>query len=192
MFRAILVGLIWLTSGSLWAQTDSLAPSTAKPVKVKKHTGRKAAIRSAILPGWGQLYNKKYWKLPIVYGGLGVTGYIIGFNLSRVNAYSSAYVLMNDDCASNDHEIGDVLAFDENAFLYDDSDLLEIKELYRRYLDISVIVGTLIYVLNIIDASVDGHLYEFDVSDDLSIWVQPNLSVHRQKPFAGLTLSLRL
>jgi len=192
--RALFLTLIILTSVSVFAQTDSVQ-NTEPPivVKVKKeHSAKGASIRSAIIPGWGQLYNKKYWKIPIIFGAAAGASYYIGFNIGRTNAYKDAYLIKTNSDPLDDGQIEEILSFDEFAPLYSETDLLELKGIYRNYLDISVIAFTLIYVLNIVDASVDGHLYDFDMSDDLSLSIKPELMFVRGKHFPGLGLTLKL
>lgn len=124
----------------------------------------KAALYSAILPGSGQIYNQKYWKLPIIYGGIGAMTYFAIDNNKQLKRYRNAILLRTD---------GDATTIDEFADKYQDQDLYTLKDFYRRNRDLSIIGGVAIYVLQIIDAYVDAHLLYFDVSDDLSLNIQP-------------------
>ncbi len=153
--------------------------------KVKRHSVGRAVWMSAVLPGLGQVYNRKWWKVPIIYAGFAGLGYAIGFNADKFNTYSSAYRLRVD---------GDTNTIDEFADTYSESNLVTLKDFYKRTLDLSIIFTAVLYALNIIDAAVDAHLFEFDVSDDLTMRVDPvlKLSQNRSETFSGLAISLRL
>lgn len=147
------------------AVNDTL-PASKKDALKQKHSPKKAAIMSAAFPGLGQIYNRKYWKLPIVYGGLGTLGYLITFNSVQYSLYRKAYLAKIDD---------DPLTIDEYPFASEDG-LLQRLNQHRRTRDMLIAGAVLIYALNIIDASVDAHLFEFDVSDDLSLRIEPVLA----------------
>lgn len=147
------------------------------------HSPKKAAIRSAILPGWGQHYNNKKWKMPVIYAGMGVsTGFIV-FNSYHYSRYNKLYKIVGPTAQNVNYGGVDYTANDVYAY----------KNYYRRNLDLSVISLVIIYALNIIDANVDGHLYDFNVSDDLKADLQPILQPDPYgKPIAGLRLQLSL
>ncbi|MEJ7740806.1 MAG: DUF5683 domain-containing protein [Chitinophagaceae bacterium] len=149
------------TSGSV--ASDTLAR--------KKHSPRKAAIRSAILPGWGQAYNRKYWKMPIVYGALGTTAYVFNFNLTQYKRIGKAYnILVKKDTLRYKEVDADLQPFiTQNA----SSSLRSYRNEYRRNIDYSVLVFILFWGLNVVDATVDAHLKGFDVSEDLSLKIKP-------------------
>jgi hypothetical protein len=123
------------------------------------HSPKKAACRSAILPGWGQAYNQKKWKIPIVYAALGTSTFFIIANNKQYSFFRKSYLQARNTSAP-------VLI---EGQLLTDADLLLYKNYYRRNLDLSVIITALAYSLNIVDALVDAHLKSFDVSDDLKI-----------------------
>ena len=155
------------------ADTVVKEAETTKPTKVKKpHSPATAAIMSACLPGLGQCYNRKWWKLPIVYGGLGGLGYLAYNNYYEYKSYLHAYEFKTGDLPEgttlNAHEM-------ELANKYADSQLQTYKESYRRDFELYGILTIAWYGLNILDACVDGHLYNYDISDDLSISVDPYL-----------------
>ena len=128
--------------------------------EAKEHSPRKASILSAVLPGTGQIYNKKYWKVPLVYAAIGTSVYYIGYNTSEYKSYKKALIARQD----NDPNTID-LRYPEMS-----DDLVERRtEYFRRMRDISYIALAATYILNILDASVDAHLKEFDVKDDLSV-----------------------
>lgn len=138
-------------------------------------------IFSAVVPGLGQAYNKKYWKIPIVYATLGTTTYFFTSNNTLYREYKQAYINKTD---------GNPETIDDFPY-YNETQIRELQDYYRRYRDLNIILTGLFYTLNIVDAYVDAQLVTFDVSDNLSMNLQPalNLSANK-KPAAGLTLSL--
>lgn len=133
------------------------------------HSVGRAALFSAILPGLGQVYNGKAWKVPIVYAGLGVaSGFVIYYRYGDLGFLDlrNAVKLRFDD---------DALTVDEYVGLASDEQLLSLYSQTKRYQDISYISLSFVYLLNIIDAIVDAHLYDFDVSDDISMKITPDL-----------------
>lgn len=148
------------------ATADSAAPAPAP--KLKRHSPRFAAIASAVLPGAGQVYNRKYWKLPIIYGGAAAFGYLIATNYRE-------YKLRRDAIVARTANPGQVPT-DPYADQYSTEDLLVLSSDYRRNLEWSVLGAVLLYTLNIVDANVDAHLFHFDVSNDLSLHWQPSLT----------------
>lgn len=150
-------------------------PLSKKDPSVRKHSPGKAAMRSAIIPGWGQVYNKKYWKVPIIYGALGVSAGIFVYNYQNYKdtrfAYKVKYNMRvhgTDSALYND--IDDQLKplSEESLRFYRDS--------YRRDIDYSVLFFVLLWGLNVVDAAVDAHLKSFDVSPDLSLRFRPGHS----------------
>ena len=114
---------------------------------------RKAAILSSTLPGLGQIYNKKYWKIPIIYAGLLTSAYYINDNNVQYKLYKDAYLKRLDNNPDNDDFVGE----------YSSGDLLILKDFYRRNREVSILcfVGT--YIINVLDASVDAHLFDYDI-----------------------------
>ena len=134
----------------------------SKTAKAKKpHSPTKATIMSACLPGLGQIYNGKWWKVPIVYAGLGGLGYLVYSNYSEYRAYRHAYEFKTGDLPEG------VTLTEHETQTY--------KESYRRDFEFFTILTVAWYGLNILDACVDGHLYTYDISDDLSLSVDPYL-----------------
>jgi len=141
---------------------------------------RKAMLMSVILPGLGQAYNEKYWKIPIIYGGFGTLIYFIDFNSVNYKKYKRAYLNRIDNGGVVDEYIN-----------YTNNDLLELKNYYRKNLELTYILTGVLYFLNIIDANVDAYMSSYDVSDDISFRMdgyQTNQMVGGIK----LTLSIRL
>jgi hypothetical protein len=126
-------------------------------------SAHKASILSAIIPGTGQIYNKKYWKAPIIYASLATSIYFIYDNNNKYNTYKEAYLR---------REQGEI---DDYFDIYNNNQLITITDYYQRNRDVSYIITTAIYLLNIVDASVDAHLFDFDISEDLSINYQPTI-----------------
>lgn len=141
---------------------------------INQHSPRKAAIRSAILPGWGQAYNKKYWKIPIVYGALGVsTGFFV-YNLQWYRRTRFAYTVVATNDSANFGNIHQKLqAFVQNG---DETTLRYYRNEFRKGIDYSALVFILLWGLNVVDATVDAHLKSFDVSPDLSLRFKPGYS----------------
>ncbi len=147
------------------------------------HSPRKATILSAVLPGAGQVYNHKYWKVPIVLGGLGVSYYFIRENNSQYQRYKDAYIAIID---------GDPATVDEFNGAYSSQSVLNVADTYRRWRDLSYIAIGAVYILNIVDANVDAHFVSFDVGTDLSLQVSPSLYTAAQgAPGLSIALTLR-
>ena len=168
--------------------TDSLIISNViisdSSLITKKKPGR-AALFSAVLPGAGQAYNNKYWKIPVVYTAIG--GIAFSFNLFN-NQYKK-YLRLYHQAIDSTLEITII-----NKDDLDEQSLLTLKDSNRRNRDLSAVVLLVIYVLNIVDASVDAHMSDFDVSEDLSIKIRPEiLPIYSTKNnnAIGLTLSFK-
>ena len=144
------------------------------------HSPKKATIMSAAFPGLGQVYNKKYWKLPILYGGFAAAGYFLNDNLKNIEKYKKLYI------AETDNDPNTI-----NNTIYNANNLNEIIDKYKQWRDLSYIAFVVIYALNIIDANVDAHLFYFDVSEDISLNWAPYLSPNRHQG-VGLSLTLKL
>lgn len=130
------------------------------------HNPTKAAFKSAVLPGWGQLYNQKWWKIPIVYAGLGTSTYFLVTNQNFIMDINKEIVRQR---------AGMTPSYTSVFYNYNESRLFLLKDRAARNRDISAISLVLIYLLNIVDAVVDAHLYDFSVDDDLSINFTPSL-----------------
>ena len=133
----------------------------------KHHSPKLAATLSAALPGLGQAYNKKYWKIPIVYAGIGSLAYLTIRNNNFYQDFKNAY--------KNLYETNPNGYYTMYNTTFTLPGLEAGKNYYRRYRDMYAIFTVGLYVLNIVDAAVDGYLYDFDVSDDLSLTIQPNI-----------------
>ncbi len=160
--------------------TKKTAPDTTKKTE---HSPRKAAIRSAILPGWGQAYNKKYWKIPIVYACLGTTAGFFIYNRNEYIDARDAYRNKLDGDASNDHLI-------KAKFQpIDPESVRQYRIAIRQYVDYSVLVFIVFWGLNVVDATVDGHLKAFEVTDDLSMRINPAVNPVTKQASVGLVFT---
>jgi Family of unknown function (DUF5683) len=133
---------------------------------VPKHNPGTATLRSLILPGWGQAYNREYWKIPIVYGAIGTMAGFWVFNNMWYKRSRDAY-----DIRVN--RPGDSLLINEKLRPLSTSSIQFYRNAYRRDRDYSTLYFILTWGLNIVDATVFGHLKEFDVSEDLSLKINP-------------------
>lgn len=171
-----------------------LLTATPAVAQKKQHSPKKAGIMSACLPGLGQIYNGKWWKTPIVYAGLGGIGYLAYSNYHDYRTYLTAYKIKTGDLEEGVTPSEEALILTEH---YQEGQLQSYKESYRRDFELYCILLAAWYGLNIVDAIVDGHLYTYDISDDLSFSIdpafntlsQPCLGYHRI-PQTGLTFSL--
>ncbi len=155
----------------LIADVDSV--SWEKPVFKPNPT--RSVWLAAIFPGLGQIYNRKYWKLPIVYGGVAGCIYAITWNGKYYKDYITAYKDIADtDPNTNSHL--QVLPYNVDPNSAWAKDFLNQKQnYYRKYRDLSIIISVAVYALSIVDAFVDAQLSNFDVSPDLSMRVAPTL-----------------
>ncbi|MEO7801426.1 MAG: DUF5683 domain-containing protein [Ginsengibacter sp.] len=134
-----------------------------------KHDPRKATFRSLVVPGWGQAYNKKYWKIPIVYGALGTTAAIFLYNLKTYKALKQTYIYLLDSDTAND-------ALIETQFKQlSPESVRSYRTSYRQNVDYSVLFFLVFWGLNVVDATVDAHLKSFDVSSDISMKLKPTI-----------------
>jgi len=157
--------------------------------KKKKGDAGKAALRSAIIPGWGQAYNKKYWKIPIIYGGLGFTGYIFVNNIKIYKEYKFAYsARIKAEPPTLDSTDYDQL---DNIYkVLSPNSIRSARDEFRRYVDYSALIFIVLWGLNVVDAAVDAHLKNFDISPDLTLQLRPGYSELAQTN--GISLVLKI
>jgi len=186
--------LLFMGTAALGQTTeqDSAVVAQANAEEEYVHSPKKATLYSAILPGMGQAYNKKYWKIPIIYAGFGTIGYFIHWNNDNYKILKQAYSDLTDG--------------DENTRSYEDLEASEYYDLddptdynnfktglskqqsyYRRNRDLLIISMVGFYGLNIIDASVDAHLFDFDISEDLTFNWQPTMQYHKTQYVYGVS-----
>lgn len=183
------LGILFFTTGfSAYSQENASDSIPAKQTTVE-HSPRKATIYSAVLPGLGQIYNRKYWKLPIVYGGFATLGYFINFNNERYTLYRQAYSdIIDNDPYTNSHldlKVNPSFFKPENIAQLTEN-LRRAKDGWRRNRDLVVIGTVVFYAVNIIDASVDAHFFNFDISDDLTINWAPGPVLCMDKKLIGI------
>ena len=216
------MALLWMGTTQAMAQKDSLAVESLsledsitidsaslskalapKALRKKRNWAtwrpdtKRAMWLALVLPGAGQIYNRKYWKLPIIYSGFVGCAYAMSWNNQMYHDYSQAYLdIMDDDPNTQSY----------NQFLHlgaqiDASNIERYKEIfrkrkdrYRRWRDMSMFVMIGVYAFSVIDAYVDASLSEFDISDDLSLRVEPTVINNNQRtrnPLRSSTLGLQ-
>ena len=152
----------------------------------KKPDAVKAVWLGAIFPGAGQIYNRSYWKLPIVYGAFMGCGYAIGFMQNRYSGYKTAYLDLYADSQAG--TVSEDSSKSYIAVLPDGYDLNRVggastwmntlknrQSIYRRYRDYSILAAVVVYALSLVDAYVDAQLFDFDISPDLTLNVEPQI-----------------
>ncbi len=156
--------------------------SVVKPIMTQEHSPRKATILSAVLPGAGQIYNKKWWKVPIVYGAIGACLYMaINNNVQYVDHFAELVYRTNNNGNSNNPKFT----------LFSDAQLQEDIEFHQKWRDNFFIFTGVAYILNIVDANIDAHFYNFDVSPDLTLSVKPYNQLSFDNQFvSGVSLTL--
>ncbi len=177
---------------------STIAPSDSLPVKSSRKPGfatkllgkkypnpRAAALFSAVLPGAGQAYNKKWWKVPIAWGALGAIGY---FTFDTQNTYRDLrdnYKLLVDDDPNTNPTESPYNTFDATR-------TKSYRDTFRGYTEKWYLALGVTYLLIITDAFVDAHLYKFDVSDDLSFRFKPSFETSNGAPVFGMGITLSL
>jgi len=152
------------------------------------HSPRLAAMYSAIIPGMGQFYNEKYWKIPIVYALGALAAYQIKSNHQNYLLFRNINFNIVDGDDTNNSEIQDFIDLG-----YDKDRTERLIQRFKRDRDYWIILAGLFYVLNIVDATVDAHLREFNINEDLSLNIQPNLQRSSYSNMhAGLSFNFRL
>lgn len=153
--------------------TDSINGALNKKVFIPNPT--KATWLALVIPGGGQIYNRKFWKLPIIYGGFAGCAYALSWNGKMYKDYAQAYMDIMDN-NPNTNSFQDLLPPNHN---YTDTQLKDLlrkrKDTYRRYRDLSIFAVIGVYLISIIDAYVDAELSNFDISPDLSMRVEPTI-----------------
>ena len=179
-----------------WREKDSLAIrkiETAAPEW--EPIPRKATIYALLFPGGGQIYNRKYWKLPIVYGGFVGCVYALTWNQGTYSDYKNAYIdIMDNDPDTRSYEdfLPPHYEIDTDMEDWLKDVFKNRKNKYRRYRDLSIFAFAGMYVVSAIDAYVDAELSHFDISPDLSMKLEPQILLdHRGTPGAGFSLALQ-
>jgi hypothetical protein len=180
---------------AIYAQQDSIS--------IRKPDAGKAVWLGAIIPGGGQIYNGSYWKLPIVYGAFMGCGYAISWTNNRCTNFKTAYLDLY-----NDVQAGTVSEDPSKSYIavipsgYDLSrvggastwmnTLKNQQSIYRRYRDYSILAAVVVYALSLIDAYVDAQLFDYDISPDLSLRIDPQIYYDlQQQKSAELKLAIQ-
>ena len=164
--------------------------ATIKKDTVAKHNPRIATRRSALIPGWGQAYNKEYWKIPIVYGILAIPTVLYFYNDSYYKKTKFAYEA-RFKAAANRADTLDLKNIDPQLTNLSITSLQSYRNSFRRDRDYSILWFLLAWGLQVADATVFAHLKQFDVSSDLSMEVTPTFNPQTRTPGLGLTLNLK-
>lgn len=179
-FKKQLIILLIFTAPEASAQKLFISSLSLSSID-SAHSPKKAAIMSTLLPGLGQAYNKKYWKIPIIYAGFASLAYFVSYNNTKYKTYREAYI------AETDADSATINSFPE----YSSQNLLTLQDYYRRNRDLSYIIAGSVYILNIIDATVDAHLFNFDISDELSVKISSSHLSHKEIcPIITFTIKL--
>lgn len=180
--------------GSITVEADSLPPVEDFNKKLFVPNPTKATWLAVVFPGGGQIYNRKYWKLPIIYGGFAGCAYALNWNGKMYKDYSQAYLdIMDSNPNTKSYE--DLLPPNAN---YNEEQLKNTlkrrKDTFRRYRDLSIFAFIGVYIISIIDAYIDAELSNFDISPDLSMKVEPtiiNNQFHSNQKSVGVQCVLR-
>lgn len=182
-------------SDSLNVTLDSLAKSQPVTIPVMfKPDPQKSLWYAIIFPGLGQIYNRQYWKVPIVYGGVAGLTYAISWNGKYYRDYSRGYRdIMDSDPNTKSYE--KLLPYSIDPSSSEAKNLMKSRQnTYRRYRDLSIVGAVAFYAITVIDAYVDAQLADFDISPDLSMQVAPTLfqTPNSYKPSVGVQLNFNL
>jgi len=162
------------------------ASATPDTGRKERSLATKAAMRSAMIPGWGQIYNKKYWKLPLVYGALAIPVSTFAYNLDWYNKCREAYNIRYFNDTSRVVPNLPTDGIDQQLQPLSTQSLRLYRNEFRKNVDLSVLALLVVWGLNVLDATVDGHLRSFNVSDDLSLKLDPGPGIPGQTMRLGL------
>ncbi|MES2799495.1 MAG: DUF5683 domain-containing protein [Bacteroidota bacterium] len=168
-------------------KADTLKMNDNDSIKPKEHSVKKAMIFSAVVPGAGQIYNhiampkgqkKAFWKVPLIYAGLGTTGYFLITNQQKVKSLKTEYTNRLEGNPT-----------DPQWEIYDDQGVLSLFTQYQNNRDLSILGIALVYLFQVADAGIEAHFVRFDVSRDLSLMVRPKFqtTTFSYVPYSGLS-----
>jgi hypothetical protein len=198
---SILVGALFVLPLYTFAQQDTLifipdsnnvteTTVVEEPVvdttikgKERNHSHRVAVISSTIIPGLGQAYNRKYWKIPIIYGGGAIIYYFFDYNNTYYQRLKTAYNQLKNGEEITDPDLKE--GWDEQRLMYH-------RDNFRRNRDYNIIFFGLLYVANIVDAMVDAYMYSYDISPDLSMQIAPSIIPPLQNTYATASCGLKI
>ena len=179
----------------LATKTDSIQKNIPQPKKRFIPDSNRSVWLALVFPGGGQIYNRKYWKLPIVYGGFVGCTYALNWNNKMYKDYSQAYLdIMDDDPNTKSYEdflpMNSSIAGQEERFK---EIFRKRKDAYRRQRDLSIFAFVGVYLLSVIDAYVDAELSDFDITKDIGLRVEPAvINDTRSKNFGSVGLQCSL
>ncbi|UTW60865.1 hypothetical protein KFE98_12610 [bacterium SCSIO 12741] len=195
--KCLLLGLfLCVLSPVLWGQndddvairaeaTDTVHLAISDSALMRQHSPKKAAILSAVIPGGGQIYNQKYWKVPLIYAVGGGLVYLSINSYNQYNRYRDSYIATIDSTSDKTNHFPNINA----------SGLESEMRRHQRNMELAIAGVALVYLLQIVDATVDAHLKYFDVSDNLSLSFRPSVTMpdlyRMQPPGLGLKIKLR-
>ena len=166
-----------------WSQDSTKAITKDSTLVIRKHIPSKATKRSALIPGWGQAYNKQYWKIPLVYGVIALPAATYIYNNDMYKKTKFAYEAKFKEAAG---DVSDVAKIDPVLKNLSTSSLQSYRNIFRKDRDYSIMWMIVTWGINVIDATVSGHLKEFDINNDLSFKIQPTYQPQFKQ--AGLAL----
>ena len=190
---AIATCLCYLVSFSQTNDSTKILQKAETPpaaVIKEKHNPRLATRRSLILPGWGQAYNREYWKIPLVYGALSIPTITFIYNNNIYKEARFAYDARFKATVDGGSDSTDYKTLEYKYQKADINAIVTLRNAARRDRDYSVLWFLVVWGLNVADATVFGHLKDFDVSNDLSMNVKPNFNTTTRTP--GLSFTFRL
>ena len=168
----------------VWNDRKYKADST-NTIKIKRHSPLYATLFSLAIPGLGQAYNRKYWKIPVIYAGFAGLGYAIYFTGSNFRGYRAAYRVQVD---------GNADTYASYKGVDDVNTLKSYRDYYKKNLDVSAICTAVWYALVLIDAAVDAHLFEWNMKDDISVSWRPTIisgATNYSQAAAGINIHLQ-
>jgi hypothetical protein len=200
----ILLLLLVLPWQIIFAQDSLSVVPTGK--RNLKRTPMKATMLSAVFPGFGQIYNRKYWKIPLVYAGFGSLGYAVIFNSKNFNKYTKAYQDFTDKIPETASYLKLIRMSDPKDYdpvlypdTYNPSEASWIKDrllvgvdYFKRYRDLSYIGIAAWYVISILDANVDASLSDYDIGENINISLAPVQIPFNNFAVAGINLSMKI
>ena len=157
--------------------TSGMPKPTVPTAVVEPHNPNKALLLSALLPGAGQVYNHQAWKIPIIYAGMGGVGYLIHTNYTKMAMFKKEYIYRVNN--------NDTPQLDKYA-TYPTANIYNLYQSYNKDFQLYIIVEVAVYGLNLLDAYVFGHLFDFEINDDLSLQLYPALQC-QQQTMLGMT-----
>ena len=175
--------LLLILGLNAWSQDSTKIISKDSTLVIRKHIPSTATKRSALIPGWGQAYNKQYWKIPLVYGVIAIPAATYIYNNDMYKKTKFAYEAKFKEAAV---DASDVAKIDPLLKNLSASSLQSYRNIFRKDRDYSIMWILVTWGINVIDATVSGHLKEFDINNDLSFKIQPTYQPQFKQ--AGLAL----